>query len=211
MPSPDPRQSSPAAERNKAAIADQLERLLQPTGRLLEIASGTGQHAVFCAARLPGWTWQPTDPDAASLLSISAWAASCPAPGLQMPRQLDVVSTPWFVEPENAAGWDAIFCANMLHIAPWACCAALMRGAAKALSPQGLLITYGPYLEQGVATAPGNQNFDADLRARDPRWGLRWLHEVTAEANAAGLRLRERVAMPANNQILVFMPALAGA
>lgn len=197
-------QHSPAAERNQAPILAQLQRLLPAQGRLLEIAAGTGQHAVHCAAALPGWIWQPTDPSPDALASIAAWSALAPSPGLRPPLRLDVLDEPWVLHAGDRAPWDAVYCANLLHIAPWACCGALMRGAARLLGEAGQLIVYGPFLVDGEATAPGNQAFDADLRARDARWGLRWLHEVQAEAAAAGLALRERVTMPANNQCLVF-------
>ena len=206
MPSTIPH--SPAAERNKAPILAQLQRLLPASGRLLEIAAGTGQHAAHCAAGLPGWVWQPTDPDAAALQAIRAWSSSAANPRLLPPLQLDVLVQPWpgcVPAGGPATGpWDAIFCANLLHIAPWACCGDLMRGAAACLAPGGLLITYGPYLVSGEPTAPGNQAFDADLRARNPAWGIRWLHQVSAEAAAHGLLLQQRVAMPANNSLLVF-------
>ncbi len=206
MPSTIPH--SPAAERNKAPILAQLQRLLPASGRLLEIAAGTGQHAAHCATGLPGWAWQPTDPDAAALQAIRAWSASAANPRLLPPLQLDVLAQPWPVcAPAGGPAawrWDAVFCANLLHIAPWACCGALMRGAAACLAPGGLLITYGPYLVDGESTAPGNQAFDADLRARNPAWGIRWLHQVSAEAAAHGLLLQQRVAMPANNSLLVF-------
>lgn len=194
-----PRRQSPAAERNRGPILEQLQRLLPPSGLLLEVASGTGQHAAFCSAGLPGWRWQPTDFDAGALPSINAWCE-----GLAHVRpalQLDVLLDPW---PGVPAQVDAVFCANMVHIAPWACCAGLMQGAARHLSPKGLLVTYGPYLEDGVPTAPGNLAFDADLRARNPAWGLRRREDVEAAAAAAGLRLLERVAMPANNLLLAW-------
>ncbi len=210
LPTPSPAcQTSPAAERNRQPILAALQSLLPPAGRLLEIAAGTGQHAVFCAAGLPGWVWQPTDPDAAALASIAAWARLQPSPGLLWPLRLDVLAEPWAVQPPGAPPWDAIFCANLLHIAPWACCGALMRGAAHLLAPGGRLITYGPYRVQGEPTAPGNQAFDADLRARNPDWGLRWLHQVVGQAQAAGLGLQQRRPMPANNQLLVFTRAVA--
>jgi hypothetical protein len=202
-------QTSPAADRNKGAILAALQAFLPASGRLLEIAAGTGQHAVHCAAGLPGWQWQPSDPDPAALDAIAAWSAkglhehpdqSQPLPALR----LDVLDHPWAVEQPGAAAWDAIFCANMLHIAPWTCCGALMRGATRLLGPAGQLITYGPYRVEGEATAPGNQAFDAELRARNPAWGLRWLHDIAAQAAASGLVLRQRLALPANNQILVF-------
>jgi len=202
---------SPAAERNRQPLLEVLRRVLPPTGRALEIASGTGQHTAWFARHLPGWTWQPTDADERALASIAAWCFGDDAAGAQPddtpplvnvepPRRLDVLAPSWQVQ----GGFDAIVCANMLHIAPWACCAALMRGAARHLARDGVLLTYGPYLVEGEATAASNLAFDADLRARDPAWGLRWLHEVEGEAGREGLRLRERVAMPANNFTLIF-------
>lgn len=195
----DPRRHSPAAERNRGPILAELQRLLPERGLMLEIASGTGQHAAHCSAGLPGWQWLPSDFDAAGLPSIRAWCA-----GLERvlpPLQLDVLQAPWAGVPAQV---DAIFCANMIHIAPWACCVALLHGAARHLRPQGLLLTYGPYLEDEVPTAPGNLAFDADLRARNPAWGLRRREDVARAAAQAGLVLRERVAMPANNLLLVW-------
>lgn len=194
------RQTSPAAERNKGPIVEQLQRLLPKQGRLLEIASGTGQHALHGAAALPGWHWQPSDADAAALGSITAWRQQAGLANLAPPLHLDVLSQPWPVTDQ----FDAVFCANMLHIAPWPCCAALMQGAAQRLTEPGLLLVYGPFRVQDEATAPSNLDFDADLRQRNPQWGLRWLHEVAAEAEQAGLALQQRVAMPANNLLLVF-------
>ena len=193
------RRHSPAAERNRAPILAELQRLLPPQGTLLEIASGTGQHAAFCSAGLPGWRWLPSDFDAAALPSISAWCAGLDR--VAAPIRLDVLQPQW---PGVPAQVDAIYCANLLHIAPWACCAALMHGAARHLSPSGLLITYGPYLEDEVPTSRGNLDFDADLRARDPAWGLRRREDVEQEAARAGLVLSERVAMPANNLLLAW-------
>jgi SAM-dependent methyltransferase len=201
---------SPAAERNRQPLLEVLRRVLPPTGRALEIASGTGQHVAWFARHLPGWIWQPTDLDERSLASIGAWCFgevagkqpddAPPLVNVEPPRRLDVLAPAWNVEGR----FDAIVCANMLHIAPWSCCGALMQGAARHLAPDGLLVTYGPYLVEGEASAPSNLAFDADLRARDPAWGVRWLHEVAGEAERAGLHLRERVAMPANNFTLVF-------
>ncbi len=196
-------QHSPAAERNGPPILAQLQRVL-PTdlerhGLLLEIASGTGQHAATCSAGLPGWQWQPTDRDDSGFASIAAWCAA--QPRVRPALTLDVLAPFWPGVPETV---DAIYCANMVHIAPWACTPALMQGAARHLSPQGLLITYGPYLEDGVPTSPGNAAFDADLQARNPAWGLRHLRDMAAHAQAAGLQLRERVALPANNLLLVW-------
>lgn len=206
-PQADARRHSPAAERNRVPILAQLLSWLPARGRALEIAAGSGQHAMHFAAGLPGWLWQPSDPDAGALASIGAWRAAAGLPNLLPPVALDVSAPQWPV----AYACDAIFCANMLHIAPWRACGALMHGAARHLAAQGQLILYGPFLVDGVATAPGNVAFDADLRARDPAWGLRRLADVQAEAAAAGLELRARAQMPANNLMLRFEPALSDA
>jgi hypothetical protein len=195
----DARRHSAAAERNRGPILAELQRVLPASGLLLEVASGTGQHAAFCSAGLPGWQWLPSDFEAGALPSISAWCEGLPR--VLRPIVLDVLQPAW---PGVPAQLDAIYCANMIHIAPWACCAALMQGAARHLAPQGLLVTYGPHLEDGVPTSPGNLAFDADLRQRNPAWGLRRREAVQAEAARAGLQLRERVAMPANNLLLVW-------
>ncbi|OOG56031.1 DUF938 domain-containing protein [Polaromonas sp. C04] len=206
----DLRQHSPAAERNRQPILEVLQRLLPRHGTALEIASGTGQHVAHFASGLPGWTWQPSDPQADALASITAWCAQGDSGGLpanvRPPVRLDVMDGDW----PGVGVVDAIFCANMLHIAPWPTCAALMRGAARHLAPHGVLLTYGPYLVDGVATAPGNLAFDQSLRARNPAWGIRHLADVAHEAAQAGLRLREQIAMPANNLLLVFGRAEQG-
>jgi hypothetical protein len=196
---PSARRSSAAAGRNRAPILAVLERVLPARGVALEIASGSGQHAAHFAAALPAWQWQPSDADGGALASIDAWCA-----GLANVRPaiaLDVMRAQWDGAPQRV---DAIFCANMLHISPWPTCAGLMRGAARHLAAEGLLVVYGPFVVDGVPTVPSNLAFDADLRARNPAWGLRRLADVSSEAEAAGLDLREREAMPANNLLLVF-------
>jgi SAM-dependent methyltransferase len=197
---------SPAAERNKEPILAVLRRVLGPRGTALEIAAGTGQHAAAFAAALPDWTWQPTDAETGLLATIAARTAGLT--NVLAPVLLDVMAPQW---PSPAAPFsepfDAVYCANMLHIAPWQACGGLMRGAARALVPGGLLITYGPYLEDGVPTAPSNVAFDQSLRERNPAWGIRRLEDVAAEASRAGLGLRERHVMPANNLLLVFASA----
>lgn len=199
---------SPAADRNKQPILDVLRTVLPARGVALEIASGTGQHAAWFAAALPDWTWQPTDADAGMLPAIAAWTAQEGLPNVRPPLLLDVMSPQWPSEgPPFAQRFDAVYCANMLHISPWATCAALMQGCARHLAPGGVLVTYGPYLEDDVATAAGNAAFDASLRERNPAWGLRRLEDVAEEARRAGLALRQRHAMPANNLLLVFGPA----
>ena len=195
----DARRHSPAAERNRDPIARELQRLLPPEGLALEIASGTGQHAAFFAAALPAWRWLPSDGDARSMASIGVWCEGLA--NVLPPIPLDAMKPAWAGVP---AAVDAIFCANMLHIAPWPTCAALMQGASRHLAAEGRLLLYGPYVVDGETMAPSNLAFDADLRARDAAWGLRRLADVTAEAAAAGLRLSERLPMPANNLLLVF-------
>ena len=196
---------SPAAERNRQPILEVLRTLLPATGRALEVASGTGQHVAWFAAALPGWTWQPSDAQAETLDSITAWCAQAGVHNVRPPVLLDVLAPQW---PGNGAAFatplDLIYCANMLHIAPWACCTGLMQGAARHLAPGGHLVTYGPYLEDGVPTAPGNQAFDASLRERNPAWGIRRLEDVAQVAAAAGLHLVARHALPANNLLLAW-------
>ena len=185
---------SPASERNRGPILAVLRTLLPERGRALDIASGTGQHAAHFAAALPGWSWQPTDVTDAHFGAIAGWAAQAGATQVLPARQLDVRDGTW---PSDGALFDApfdlIFCANLLHISPWACCAGLMRGAAHHLAAGGLLAIYGPFIEAGVPTAPSNLAFDADLRARDPAWGLRRLDDVRQAAADAGLRLEGTV------------------
>lgn len=199
---PQERQHSPAAERNRGPILAELRRLLPAQCTVIEIASGTGQHAAHFAAALPGWQWQPTDGDANALASIRSWCAGLP--NVLPPVQLDVLAPTW---PGVPAQVQALYCANLLHISPWATCAALMQGAARHLAADGLLLLYGPYRVDGEPTAAGNLAFDADLQARNPAWGLRRLSEVLTQAGAAGLQLRERVALPANNLLLVLARA----
>ncbi len=196
---------SPSAERNKQPILDVLRLVLPDRGSALEIASGTGQHCAWFAAGLPGWTWQPSDADASALSSIAAWTAQTGVANVRAPLLVDVLAPNWPAQgPAFAQAFDAIYCANMLHISPWATCAALMQGAAGHLAPGGVLITYGPYFERTVMPAPGNTAFDQSLRGRNSSWGVRQLDEVSQEAARAGLALRRRTEMPANNLLLVF-------
>ena len=191
---------SPAADRNKGPILQALRRLLPSTLGVLEIASGSGQHACHFAGACPGWTWQPTEADTAMLAVIDA---RCSGVANVLPaRRLDVMQAAWPVIP--AAPFGATYCANLLHISPWATCAALMQGVAAALMPGGLLLLYGPYRQIGVPTAPSNEAFDADLKSRNPQWGLRARSDVEREAAAAGFVLQEVVPMPANNLLLVL-------
>ncbi|CAN5778359.1 DUF938 domain-containing protein [soil metagenome] len=195
---------SPAAERNKQPILDVLSHVLGERGNALEIASGTGQHVAAFAAALRDWTWQATDADASMLPVLASRIDDAALPNLRPPLLLDVTALQW---PSQGVAFtqsfDAIYCANMLHIAPPAACVGLMQGAARHLLPGGLLITYGPYFEDSPP-APSNHAFDESLRARDPLWGIRRLKDVEAEARRHGLVLRERHEMPANNLLLVF-------
>ena len=203
LPQPD---YSPAADRNKQAILDVLVQLLPERGNALEIASGTGQHAAWFAAGLPHWTWQPSDAQADGFDSIKAWATQQAVSNVHAAVLVDVMATNWW---PTGKLFDLIYCANMLHIAPWATCAALMRGSAQHLAPGGQLITYGPYLEDGVPTSAGNLAFDQSLRERNPAWGIRRLEDVNAQGASAGLKLIARHAMPANNLLLVWARAFS--
>ncbi|AEI63106.1 DUF938 domain-containing protein [Corallococcus macrosporus] len=190
---------APATERNREPLLAVLREVLPATGRVLEVASGTGQHAAWFARALPHLTWQPTDVDAESLESIEAWRAGEDLPNLLPPRQLDASAASW---PQADA--DVILNVNMIHISPWAACQGLMRGAGRVLPPGGLLILYGPYFVEGRQTAPSNLAFDASLRARNPAWGVRTLEAVTAEAALNGLERERVVDMPSNNLTVVF-------
>jgi hypothetical protein len=200
---PDARRFAPATERNRGPILAVLERVLPARGLVLEIASGTGEHAVAFAERLPGLVIQPSDGDPDALASIEAWRRHAGLANVRAPLALDVHARPWPL----AEAPDAILCCNMIHIAPWSACLALLDGAASWLAPGKPLVLYGPFREGGVHTAPSNEVFDASLRERDARWGVRDQDEVAAEAAARGLRLDEVVAMPANNRTLVFRAA----
>ena len=190
---------SAAAERNKTPILDVLRTLLPPTGRALEIASGTGQHVAWFAQHLPQWTWLPTDAKDELFADITARAHEAKLSNVSAPQRLDVLQ-PWAVR----GAFELVYCANMLHIAPWACCAGLMQGAAAVLAPGAALVTYGPYLEDEVPTSEGNLRFDATLRSQNPAWGIRRREDVQAEAARAGLYLEARHALPANNLLLVW-------
>ena len=200
----DARRFAPATARNRDAILAVLRRVMPARGTVLEIASGSGEHAVHFAAALPQLRWQPTDGDPDALASIAAWRAHAGAqpggaPNLLSPLALDIHATRWPIETV-----DAVFCANMIHIAPWSATPALMAGVARTLVPGGVLVLYGPFRRGGAHTADSNAQFDQGLRARDPSWGVRDLEAVADTAQAERLRLREEVAMPANNLSLVF-------
>jgi len=190
--------SPPAAERNCEPIRQVLARVLPDTGRVFEVASGSGLHAVTFARAFPDLIWQPSDPDPDARASISAWRDDAGLPNLEAPVPFDVTS-PW---PDITV--DAIVCINMIHIAPWEATLALLAGAARVLADGAPLVTYGPYRFDGAFTAPSNEAFDRSLRDRDPRWGVRDVADLTTAARDVGLALRDTIAMPANNHVLVF-------
>lgn len=192
------RRRAPAAGRNMGPIGDVLADWLPAFGLVLEIASGTGEHALAFARRFPGLEWQPSDPDPAALASIASWREEGP-PNLLPPVELDAGARDW---PVDRA--DAMLCINMVHISPWEASLGLLDGAGRLLGEGAPLILYGPWLEEGVATAPTNQAFDISLRDRDPSWGLRQVEIFAREAALRGLVLGGRVEMPSNNLMLRF-------
>jgi SAM-dependent methyltransferase len=196
---------SAPAERNKEPILEVLRRVLPATGTVLEIASGTGQHAVHFGAALPGLTWQPSEPDPARRAIVAARVAQSGLANVRAPLALDAALGPWPV----ATPVDAVLAVNLIHIAPWTVAEALVAGARRHLGPDGagLLIVYGPYREGGEHTAPSNATFDASLRAENPAWGVRDLEAVAALAARHGFGPPEIVRMPANNVTLVFRGA----
>ncbi|WP_349369711.1 DUF938 domain-containing protein [Salinarimonas sp.] len=193
---------APAAARNRDPILDVLRRVLPERGVVLEIASGTGEHAIHMARALPGLIWRPSDPSEEARASIAAWRAHAALANLEAPIALDAAAPAWPVERA-----DAIVSINMIHIAPWEAGLGLMAGAGRLLPPGGPLVLYGPFNLDGRFTAPSNAEFDASLRARDPRWGIRDVADVARAASGQGLALEQRVEMPANNMMLVFRRA----
>jgi SAM-dependent methyltransferase len=191
---------APSTARNRDPILMVLKPRLPPSGLVLEIAAGAGEHAVYNAAALPGLQWRPTDRDERALASIAAWRAHAALANLLPPLRLDA-SDPDAWPVDHA---DVVVNINMIHISPWAATLGLMTGVGRILPPGGLLFLYGPYIETQTPTAPSNLAFDDSLRRRDASWGLRRLDEVSAVAADHGLRLSERIAMPANNLALFF-------
>jgi hypothetical protein len=194
---------APASQRNRVPILSALRNELPEEGTVLEIASGSGEHAVFFAEELPGLIWQPSDPDAEALASIAAYRADHAGSNLREPVMLDA---------SRPAAWpikqaDAIVCINMIHVSPWESTLGLFEGAEQVLSySRGPLILYGPYVEPGVETAPSNLEFDENLKARNPEWGLRDTADVVELAKEHGFKWEARYKMPANNITLVFRP-----
>lgn len=197
------KQHAPATLRNRDPIREVLARELPASGTVLEIAAGTGEHAVFFAERFPALAWQPTDPSPEALDSIAAYRAEYGGTNLAAPLLLDAA---------DPAGWPvaeaaAIVCINMVHISPWQASIGLFAGAGRVLSSGAPLILYGPYIEDGVETAPSNLDFDASLKARNPLWGLREVAALDALGVQNGFARSARYALPANNIMLVYRRA----
>ena len=197
----DGRRHAPATLRNRDPILAALRRHLPARGAVLEVASGTGEHAVHFAAALPGLVFQPSDPDPGARASMDAWARDAGLPNLRAALALDVAAPGW---EEAAGGADAVLCVNMVHIAPWAATRGLLRGAARVLPAGGALCLYGPFRRDGRHTAPSNAAFDEQLRVSNPAWGVRDLEAVADEAVARGFGAPIVERMPANNLFVAF-------
>jgi SAM-dependent methyltransferase len=207
-PADDGRLESPAFQRNHDAIWTVLSRILGGThGDVLELGSGTGQHATEYARRAPALTWWPSDIAEAHLTSISAWREHAGLPNLMPPQRIDLMNPDWIWQGENggATSLTAIMCNNVLHISPWTVSQNLIAGAGRLLRDGGYLFIYGPFKRGGEHTAPSNAAFDESLRARNPAWGVRDVGDLDVLGTAAGLKLTEIAPMPANNLVLVFM------
>lgn len=202
---PDAKRHAPATERNREAILQVLYKAVPQDGMILEVASGTGEHAVYMAPKLAPRLWQPSDLDEDNLRSIRAWAMEQPSASLRDPVRLDVSAPDW---AQPFAGTRPQICAllaiNLVHISPWACAEGLMRGAAQLLPPGGRVILYGPYKIKGTHTAPSNEDFDQWLKAQDEAWGVRDLEAIADLARSHHLILIDQIAMPANNYSLIF-------
>lgn len=203
------RRSAPAAVRNREPIADVLSQWLPDSGLVLEIASGTGEHAVYFAERFPQLTWQPSDVHADALTSIVAWREATRLPNIREPIIIDASSPDWTIDRADAvlrenSGFDVVVNLNMVHISPWSAAIGLLNGAARVLKRGGALILYGPWLKGDIETAPSNLIFDRQLRELDPEWGLRRVEDFEAEALALGFALEQVRQMPANNLMLLF-------
>ena len=190
---------APATARNSQPLAEVLARELPASGTVLEIASGSGEHAVFMARRFPALDWQPSDRDAEALASVDAWAAEGGCANLRPAIALDAARAEW---PIAAA--DAVLCVNMVHISPWDAAAGLFAGAGRILASGAPLVLYGPFVEPDVETAASNHAFDQSLRQRDPAWGLRSTADLDRLAAGHGMTRTARCAMPANNLVLVY-------
>ena len=199
---PDARQYAPATERNREAILEVLLEVLPPTGTVLEVSSGTGEHAVFFAPRLTPRHWLPTDPNPLAIASINAWRSYTKPENLYPPIVIDACQPIWKLKDIEPI--VAIVNINMIHIAPWEACLGLMTGAKQILPPGGILYLYGPFTRGGKHTSLSNIAFDESLREQNPNWGVRDLDEVTEVAKSQQLNLVKTIAMPANNLSVIF-------
>ena len=199
----DARLSSPSAGRNREPIRDVLAPLLAHGARVLEIASGTGEHAACLAKARPDLDWIPSELDPASRASIAAWARAEGLTNIRAPLAIDAAESAWGVEDQPL--FDALININMIHISPWEACLGLLAGAGRLLRPGGLLFLYGPFSRGGEHTAPSNAAFSENLKARDPNWGVRDLDDVATAGERHGLTLETTVVMPANNLSVVFV------
>ena len=193
------KREAPAAARNRQPILDVLRTCLPATGLVLEVASGTGEHAVHFAQALPALVFQPTDPGVEQRASIDDWTQTLGLPNVRPALALDASAERWLVDRA-----DAVICINMIHIAPWSAAVGLMRGAARLLPPGSVLFLYGPYHRDGRPTSPGNEAFDQSLRQQNAAWGIRDLEDVTALGEREGFAVDRAVDMPANNLSVVF-------
>lgn len=197
----DQRQYAVATERNREPILEVLKQFLPPTGTVLEIASGTGEHAVFFAPRLPALKWQPSDRNLLAISSIKSWQKYQPSANLYPPIYVDVTQENWDIQVENI---EAIVSINMIHIAPWSACLGLMQGAKKLLPKGGILYLYGPFQRGGHHTAPSNEQFDQYLKMQNSEWGVRHLEDVIKVGEEQELKWLATVPMPANNLSVIL-------
>ena len=195
------RRSAPAALRNRGPIAEVLRDWLPAAGLVLEIASGTGEHVVYFAKQFPSLEWQPSDIHPDALSSVAAWRREASRTNVREPLTLDASSPTW---PIDRA--DAILSINMVHISPWTAALGLLKGARRILAEGAPLILYGPWISDDIETAPSNLDFDEQLRARDPEWGLRSVEDFARAARVEGLDLEQTRTMPANNLMLLLRP-----
>ena len=203
----DLRRYAPATQRNREPILEVLRQVLPPTGTILEISSGTGEHAIFMSPQLAPRCWLPSDPNPDARASIAAWQQASPCDNLYPPIDLDTSIPQWSVESDERLKLDpinAIVNINMVHIAPKSAYLGLMAGASRILPNKGILYLYGPFKQGGVHTAPSNAAFDASLQSQNPEWGIRDLAEITAAAEAHNLHLHKIFPMPANNLSVIF-------
>jgi len=200
------KQYAPATERNRQPILDVLQQVIPAEGNILEIASGTGEHACFFAPYFPNQQWIPSDPDRLLRLSIEAWRQDCKSDNLQIPLDIDVSLPNWETKLNNSAiaTIGAIIAINLIHISPWSACQGLIAGAGKILQSGGILYLYGPYKQQGKHTAPSNETFDQSLQFRNSDWGVRNLEDVVELAEKHQLILHKIIPMPTNNLSLIF-------